>query len=208
MTLYTFPTRLLVVLRIYVALAVFSHIATWKQEITNLWNSSGETGNWTLDLLLRKPRAQPLRHRCSLIPHKSLHKADSILWNQDSFSCKRWNRSHCLSDNKDKWYVNKHSSIWISLKTISLRCGVCNIFFITHCGENFQIVCTPIGNKIDHHIADLFWTHIKQRIYNFCPQQEINSMHLELVQFYLQIHRWYLLYKFSKLVIRGFDHVI
>ena len=35
----------------------FSHIATWKQEITNLWNSSGEAGNWTPDLLLRKPRA-------------------------------------------------------------------------------------------------------------------------------------------------------
>ena len=26
----------------------FSHIATWKQEITNLWNRSGETGNRTL----------------------------------------------------------------------------------------------------------------------------------------------------------------
>ena len=25
----------------------FRHIATWKQEITNLWNSSGETGNRT-----------------------------------------------------------------------------------------------------------------------------------------------------------------
>ena len=34
-----------------------SHIATWKQEITNRWNSSGEAGNWTPDLLLRKPRA-------------------------------------------------------------------------------------------------------------------------------------------------------
>ena len=35
----------------------FNHIATWKQEITNLWNSSGEAGNRTLDLLLHKPRA-------------------------------------------------------------------------------------------------------------------------------------------------------
>ena len=35
----------------------FSHIATWKQDITNPWNSSGEAGNWTPDLLLRKPRA-------------------------------------------------------------------------------------------------------------------------------------------------------
>ena len=35
----------------------FSHIATWNQEITNLWNRSGETGNQTPDLLLRKPRA-------------------------------------------------------------------------------------------------------------------------------------------------------
>ena len=35
----------------------FSHIITWKQEITNRWNSSGEAGNWTSDLLLRKPRA-------------------------------------------------------------------------------------------------------------------------------------------------------
>ena len=34
----------------------FSHIATWKQEITNRWNSSSEAGNWTPDLLLRKPR--------------------------------------------------------------------------------------------------------------------------------------------------------
>ena len=34
----------------------FSHIATWKQEITNLWNSSGEAENRTPDLLLRKPR--------------------------------------------------------------------------------------------------------------------------------------------------------
>ena len=35
----------------------FSHIATLKQEITNLWNSSGEAGNRTPDLLLRNPRA-------------------------------------------------------------------------------------------------------------------------------------------------------
>ena len=35
----------------------FSYIATWKQEIANLWNSSGEAWNWTPDLLLRKPRA-------------------------------------------------------------------------------------------------------------------------------------------------------
>ena len=32
----------------------FSHITTRKQEITNLWNLSGETGNWTPDLLLHK----------------------------------------------------------------------------------------------------------------------------------------------------------
>ena len=42
----------------------FSHIATWKQEITNL-NRSGETGNQTPVLLLRKPRSYPLHHRCS-----------------------------------------------------------------------------------------------------------------------------------------------
>ena len=36
-------------LRIYFALTFFSHIATWKQEIPNLWNYSGETGNWTPD---------------------------------------------------------------------------------------------------------------------------------------------------------------
>ena len=35
----------------------FSHIATCKQEVTNLWNSSGEAGNRTLDVLLCKPRA-------------------------------------------------------------------------------------------------------------------------------------------------------
>ena len=35
----------------------FNHIATLKQEITNLWNSSGEAGNRTPNLLLRKPRA-------------------------------------------------------------------------------------------------------------------------------------------------------
>ena len=35
---------------------IFSHIATWKQEIPNIWNSSGETGNRTPDPLLRKPR--------------------------------------------------------------------------------------------------------------------------------------------------------
>ena len=38
-------------------LRYFSHIATWKQEITNLWYSSGETGNLTQDLLLRRPGA-------------------------------------------------------------------------------------------------------------------------------------------------------
>ena len=43
----------------------FSHIATWEQEITNLWNRSGKTGNRTPDLLLRKPRAYPLHHRCT-----------------------------------------------------------------------------------------------------------------------------------------------
>ena len=32
----------------------FSHIATWKQEITNVWNSSVEVGDRTPDLLLRK----------------------------------------------------------------------------------------------------------------------------------------------------------
>ena len=35
----------------------FSHIAPWKQKITNLWNCSGKTGNRTPDQWLRKPRA-------------------------------------------------------------------------------------------------------------------------------------------------------
>ena len=41
----------------------FIHIATWKQEITNLCNLSSEAGNRTPDLLLRKSRAEPLGHR-------------------------------------------------------------------------------------------------------------------------------------------------
>ena len=50
----------LVVLKIYVALVVFQPYSDlkWKQEITNLWNSIGETGNRTPDLLLFRPRAQ------------------------------------------------------------------------------------------------------------------------------------------------------
>ena len=47
----------LVVLSIYVALAVFQPYRDLKQEITNLWNRSGETGNRSLDISLRKPRA-------------------------------------------------------------------------------------------------------------------------------------------------------
>ena len=35
----------------------FSHIATWKQEITNLWKFKCEAGNRTTVLLLRKPIA-------------------------------------------------------------------------------------------------------------------------------------------------------
>ena len=35
-------------LRIYVALAIFQPYRDWKQEITNLWNRSGEAGNRTL----------------------------------------------------------------------------------------------------------------------------------------------------------------
>ena len=35
----------------------FGNIASWKQEITSLWNHSGEIRNRTPDLLLRKPRA-------------------------------------------------------------------------------------------------------------------------------------------------------
>ena len=35
----------------------FCHIATWRQEITNLCNWSGEAGNRTPDHLLRKQRA-------------------------------------------------------------------------------------------------------------------------------------------------------
>ena len=44
----------------------FSHILTLKQEITNLWNRSGETGTRTPGPLLRKPRAEPLHHRWPL----------------------------------------------------------------------------------------------------------------------------------------------
>ena len=50
----------------FVALTIFqpyrdleagdNHIATWKQEITNLWNRSDETGNRIPDLLLCNPR--------------------------------------------------------------------------------------------------------------------------------------------------------
>ena len=48
----------LVVFRIYVALAIFQlYIVTWKQEITNFWNRSGETVNRTPDLFLRKPKS-------------------------------------------------------------------------------------------------------------------------------------------------------
>ena len=45
---------LLVVFRIMLLKRYFSHITTWKQEITNLWNSSGEAGDQSPDLLLRK----------------------------------------------------------------------------------------------------------------------------------------------------------
>ena len=44
----------LVVFRITSLKRYFSHITTWKQEITNLWNSSGEAGDQSPDLLLRK----------------------------------------------------------------------------------------------------------------------------------------------------------
>ena len=47
----------LVALRIYIAWAIFQPYRNSKQEITNLWNCSGETRNLTPDLLLRKPRA-------------------------------------------------------------------------------------------------------------------------------------------------------
>ena len=47
-SLLVFLVGWLVVLRIHVA---FSHMATWNQEITNIWNSSGETGNQASDLL-------------------------------------------------------------------------------------------------------------------------------------------------------------
>ena len=40
----------------------FSHISTW---ITNLWNRSGEAGNRTLDILLRKRRALPVNFTTS-----------------------------------------------------------------------------------------------------------------------------------------------
>ena len=33
-----------------------------KQEIPNLWNTSGKTRAWTLEPLLHKPRAKPLHH--------------------------------------------------------------------------------------------------------------------------------------------------
>ena len=39
----------------------FSHIATWKQEIPNSWNSSGETGIRTRDLFA--PQAKSLNTR-------------------------------------------------------------------------------------------------------------------------------------------------
>ena len=47
----------LVLLRIYVASVIFQTYCDLKQERTNLWNRSVETGNRTLDLLLRKPRS-------------------------------------------------------------------------------------------------------------------------------------------------------
>ena len=37
----------------------FSHTATWKQKIPNLWNRSGQTQVRTLNSLLLKPRALP-----------------------------------------------------------------------------------------------------------------------------------------------------
>ena len=52
-------SSLLVLLRIYVALAIFQPYRDLEagDNLTYLWNSSGETGNRTPNLLLRKPRA-------------------------------------------------------------------------------------------------------------------------------------------------------
>ena len=52
----------LFVLRINVALAVFQRYRDLEAGDPNLWNSSGETGYRTPDLLLLKPTAEALDH--------------------------------------------------------------------------------------------------------------------------------------------------
>ena len=47
------------------ALTIIRYIATWKQEIPNLWNGPGETRTRTLNPLLRKSTAKLLHHCCS-----------------------------------------------------------------------------------------------------------------------------------------------
>ena len=54
----------------------FSHIAPWKQGITNLWNRSGETVNRTSVLLLRK---QSLTTTLLMLRHKGQgHKVNDL----------------------------------------------------------------------------------------------------------------------------------
>ena len=73
---------LLVVLRIYAILAIFQPYHNWKQEISNLWNCSGEAGNRTPRSFVLQ--AKRLTTTLPLLPEnltESVCSFSKTLWN-------------------------------------------------------------------------------------------------------------------------------
>ena len=88
----------------------FSQIVTWKQEITNLWNCSGEIGNRTPGLALaQQARTWPLHHHCSnqpgnIIPLAKIIHVVSPDFGESLRICSKWLQMTALIKDKQRLY--------------------------------------------------------------------------------------------------------